>query len=408
MSYPDEKNDNRYNREYYQGSSAHYAAGPSNSNMAAPRDAPPAYSPQQALYAPQPSYAPQQSYAPPPARISPPPPSAARISPTGVDDDGSPQGSIYAQAKAAYDNPLAHNDEWAPTQADYALRALPKIDFMLRVKSRLSRTAGQPFATEPRSFRRQAPRTPTAPFAPIILQPDGKDGLIGAGFKPNYFGPVLAAHDVSAADYARFLEDIFTAGKVSGGGQLVANVAPITMHMGVTGYFVTKAIVRGMARRNEPVVVDTIETWQERFFGPRGLDVYVVAKGERATARHMGVTPEPLSPEVARLTGSEPRSDNRNTRRHSSSSSSSDSEPERSYAHLPKKEAKLQKELDKERRKREKKEHERDRKEARKEKRKEKKDKKDKDKKDKGPWLVIAPLGQPPAGAYAYGGYGRA
>lgn len=220
-----------------------------------------------------------------------------------LDNEGIPKGSIYAQNKAKFDNPLAHNEAWAPTQEDQQLRQLPKVDFALRVKSRLTRSAGKPFEPEPRSFQRHPPiMNATRPaFRPIVLQSDGKTGLIGAGFKPYYFGPLMAAHDVSAADFARFLEDIFTAGKVGGAGQVVANVAPLTMHMGITGYFVTKAIVKGMARRNEPLVVETIVTWQERFFGPRGLDVYVVFGDERVTGRYVGEYPEPLAPEVAAM-----------------------------------------------------------------------------------------------------------
>lgn len=65
----------------------------------------------------------------------------------------------------------------------------------------------------------------------------------------------------------------------------------------------TKAILKGMGRRNEPLVMDTIETWQTRFFGPRGLDVYVVQDGERCTARCIGGAPGPLSSEVAHAVG---------------------------------------------------------------------------------------------------------
>lgn len=234
----------------------------------------------------------------------------------GVEDDGIPKGSIYAQNKARFDNPFAHNDDWAPTLEDQQLRQLPKIDFSLRVKARLSRSAGKPFDPEPRSFQRPPRVSAAQPFRPIVLESDGKTGLIGAGFRPNYFGPLMTAHDVSAADYARFLEDIFTAGKVSGAGQVVANVAPITMHMGITGYFVTKAIVKGMARRNEPLVIETIETWQERFFGPRGLDVYAVSKGERATAKHRGLNPEPLTPDVAAMTNSSSGGRHKKDRKH--------------------------------------------------------------------------------------------
>lgn len=216
--------------------------------------------------------------------------------------DSDPTESIYVQRKAQFDNPFASNAEWAPTRADYELLTLPKVDMMLRVKARLNRKAGNPFDPAPRSFQRPPRNAPVAyaPFSPLILKSEGKTGLIGAGFKPGYNGPVLAQHDVSAADFHRFLEDVFTAGKVGAGGQMVAGVAPITMHLGLTGYFVTKAILKGVGRRNEPLVVDTIETWQQRFFGPRGLDVYVVQGGQRCTAHHVGGIPGALSDHIAR------------------------------------------------------------------------------------------------------------
>lgn len=73
--------------------------------------------------------------------------------------------------------------------------------------------------------------------------------------------------------------------------------------MGATGYFVTKAITKAIGRRNEPLVTETIETWQERFFGPRGLDVFAVQEGERVTGSHVGIAPKPLSSELFRLVG---------------------------------------------------------------------------------------------------------
>lgn len=252
-----------------------------------------------------PQYQPPHVYAQPkPHVLSPPPRPGGHYQDARADASrgaGSDE-SIYVQRKAAFDNPLASNAEWSPAREDWDMYSLPKVDIMLRVKARLNRKAGNPFDPPPRSFQR-APRLAAharRPFEPIILKSDGKTGLIGAGFKPSYVGPVLAAHDVSAADFHRFLEDIFTAGKVGAGGQVVAGVAPVTMHLGVTGYFVTKAILKGMCRRNEPLVVDTIETWQARFFGPRGLDVYVVQNGVRCTARSVGCGPGPLSGEVAR------------------------------------------------------------------------------------------------------------
>jgi hypothetical protein len=281
---------------------------------------------------------------------------------------------------------------------------------MLKVKARLARGAGNPFDPEPISFARPVPRSAVEAraygFRPIIIQPEGKSGFIGGGFKPNYFGPLLASHDVSAADYARFLEDIFTAGKISGVGHIVATAAPIAMHAGLTGFLITKAITKALARRNEPLVVETIETWQERFFGPRGLDVYAAQEGERATASHIGLTPGPLSSEVSQLIGREFNS-SRNSLQNDHESDSQDSDTSHdSHGH------KLSRDERNERRRQQKKE-KKERKERKKKEKKEKKERKEKEKKQRGkhrgPFLVIAPLSSsflpangPPNGGYGY------
>lgn len=91
----------------------------------------------------------------------------------------------------------------------------------------------------------------------------------------------MVPHDVSAADWFRFLEDIVVSAKLSGAQNVISNVAPITMHLGATGYFVTKAIQNGMAKKKEPAVFETVEVWNQRFFTARGLDVMLVKEKER-------------------------------------------------------------------------------------------------------------------------------
>lgn len=215
--------------------------------------------------------------------------------------------SINKQNKARFGNPLAHNETWSPTAEDYSLVRLPKIDYMLRIQSRLGRKAGNVFDLPPVSFSRPVPpsvsRVASRGFHPVILRSENKSGLIGSGFKPFYSGRIFSPLDVSAADLSRFLEDIITAGKLSVGGHIVANAAPISMHMGLTGFLVTKAISNALLRRNEKLVIETIEIWQENFFAPRGIDMFVIVDGERVTASYMGGIPSPLSPEIAELVG---------------------------------------------------------------------------------------------------------
>lgn len=299
-------------------------------------------------------------------------------------------------------NPLVHSPDWAPTNEDYRLLAFPQQDFMTRVKKSFLQKSGDPLVDQPRSFLRQVPphlagQSPPA-FRPIILRGLNKMGLIGEGFKPAYVGPVFAPRDVSVADFGRFLEDIAVAGNIGGGSKIGTQVAPAAMHMGLTGYFVTKAILKGLHRRKEPLVIRTIEAWQEYFFGPRGLDVYVVADEERITSRYVNGELNVLLPEVARLCGGSRGFQNDDLDGSSDSDSSIDSNSSRDSSGRKlshderkrrKEEIKQQKKLRKKRREEKKKEQERKKKLRRSQKEEEKKSKKE----SEAPKLVVTALG---------------
>lgn len=76
--------------------------------------------------------------------------------------------------------------------------------------------------------------------------------------------------------------------------QLIANLAPLSMHMGATGYFVTEGISKTFARRSKQLVIEMIETSQKRFFGPRGIEAFFVYGDECITVAYIGGVPEPL------------------------------------------------------------------------------------------------------------------
>ena len=120
----------------------------------------------------------------------------------------------------------------------------------------------------------------------IVIPQESKE--LADGFKSFYPGRILVDHDVSTADWGRFLEDITVAGRLTGGQAIVSQVAPLTMHLGASGYFITKAIERGMKRKKEPVINEAVETWQQNFFIRRGLDVYLRHGNERTSARAPG------------------------------------------------------------------------------------------------------------------------
>ncbi|CEH18394.1 Protein of unknown function DUF4646 [Ceraceosorus bombacis] len=104
----------------------------------------------------------------------------------------------------------------------------------------------------------------------------------------------MVDHNVSIADWARFLEDIEVAGRLSGGQRILTDlVLPTTAHLGAAAFFVSRAIQRSMKRKKEPVVLGTIEEWAESFFAPRGLDVYVAQGQERLTSLAQAQGPVP-------------------------------------------------------------------------------------------------------------------
>lgn len=187
----------------------------------------------------------------------------SETSPTSADD-------------GEFSSPFAHTPDWSPTDKDLEMAAIPAQSFQVRIKQRFARSPGSVFDKPAPSFTRPVPhalRNSAADFPPCSIP--GKGPLKGDGFKPLYPGQLLACRDVSLADWQRFLEDLEVAGRLGGAQQIISNVAPLTMHLGLTGYFVTKAIEKGMRKKKEPIVSETVEVWQDTFFAPRGLRVCI-------------------------------------------------------------------------------------------------------------------------------------
>ncbi|KAG8692045.1 hypothetical protein FRC11_007011 [Ceratobasidium sp. 423] len=135
--------------------------------------------------------------------------------------------------------------------------------------------------------------------------------------------PALHRHDVLADDWVRLLEDIHIVARLSAGQKITAGILPITMHVGFTGFFISRAIERGMKRKNVGGVMQLLQIWNERFFKPRRLDV-ILCRGDYrvATSSNDKVRlPAPDRPHARPRSMSHASSS-------SSSSSSSDSEHE--------------------------------------------------------------------------------
>ncbi|SPO30986.1 uncharacterized protein UTRI_10243 [Ustilago trichophora] len=239
-------------------------------------------------------------------------------------------------ALARFGSPFATSPDWSPSPYDARLTHLPQLDFDLRIKMRFSGPSSEQRAlAPPPSFSRHfQPYHPfPSQFEPIYIRSannkKAQKQLLSDGFQPVYPGRLMVQHDVSAADWGRFLEDLVVAGRLTGKQSIISNVAPIAMHLGATGYFVTKTIEKGMKKRNDPLICEVVETFQQNFFSVRNLDVYIVHNGERLTARSPNATIPAGNFPVANR-----RSETGSSTNSSSSSSSSESEDDDAEARL--------------------------------------------------------------------------
>ncbi|CCO35580.1 hypothetical protein BN14_09698 [Rhizoctonia solani AG-1 IB] len=80
---------------------------------------------------------------------------------------------------------------------------------------------------------------------------------------------LLENHGVWDRDWDQLLQDIHTVARLTKGQRIAARVLPVTMYMGCTGFFVSRAIERGMKRKKAASVNALLDVWNERFFRPR-------------------------------------------------------------------------------------------------------------------------------------------
>lgn len=206
---------------------------------------------------------------------------------------------------------VPNNDDWAPSERDLAAPAiLPARTMGGRMRTMWSRSAGKPLKPMPASFHRTPPapshskKDPLAPtystFKPFYVP--GKDKKhLQEGFEPRYPADIMVDHNVSAVDWDRFLVNIRVAGALRGREHLIANLAPaplIVLHAAYGNYFITKAIMSKFKKRHVPEVLALIETYQHRFFQPRGLDVFIAMGTQRISGHFPGDTSYEEAPPV--------------------------------------------------------------------------------------------------------------
>ncbi|KAI0350579.1 hypothetical protein OH77DRAFT_1412717 [Trametes cingulata] len=139
--------------------------------------------------------------------------------------------------------------------------------------------------SEPPSFARRPPNDiPYGSFPPATLFAHSDDLTRGFPMTPPTCPCAprphpFTTHDVHEGDWARFLQDVASAGGLTPVHALLADAAPAAVRVGIiAGYLAGKALKAHVKRKRKSPVADVVELWNRRFFHPRCMDV-VLAQG---------------------------------------------------------------------------------------------------------------------------------
>ncbi|KAF8739143.1 Cytochrome C1 family, partial [Rhizoctonia solani] len=194
-------------------------------------------------------------------------------------------------------------------------------DFMSKAVGKLN--PRDPFDPPPSCFSRPAPAPSPETTYQALAQPLVIHSKPGKTFLDDAFittgTPALHKHDVWTEDWVRLLEDIHIVARLTTGQKVAAGALPITMHVGFAGFFISRAIEKGMKKKNAEGVIQLLQIWNESFFKPRRLEI-MLFRGDRCISADR-FQPTPDHPYTR------PRATSRASSS-SSSSSSSDSERE--------------------------------------------------------------------------------
>jgi hypothetical protein len=164
----------------------------------------------------------------------------------------------------------------------------------------------KPLDPPPPSFGRPAPQPSPqytyAAFPPLTIF--SKGDVIADGFDillptpppgaPSIQGPhPFALHDINEDDWRRFLEDLKIQGGLNGSDRLRSNLVPLALQVSTPiGFLLTRKMEKGAKSRKSGVVAELIDVWNQQFFGPRHMRVFL-AKGVRI---YNPPTQQPLQP----------------------------------------------------------------------------------------------------------------
>ncbi|KAG2173731.1 hypothetical protein INT43_005151 [Umbelopsis isabellina] len=153
-----------------------------------------------------------------------------------------------------------------------------------------------PFNPLPDCFQRKPVFHQYPPqFAPIYIPTFGK--YIDDGFPDIFPAMQLAPHDVLPEDWSRFLDDITTIGRFSGGQKMLTKAFPITSHALFIGHGITKAVENNMKKGKHNKVAVMVDIWNGIYFNIRGVNVALMNGKDRLNGPPTQVGPQITSGE---------------------------------------------------------------------------------------------------------------
>jgi hypothetical protein len=195
---------------------------------------------------------------------------------------------------SSFGNPYATNATWSPSEQDARLRKLPSLALTMRLQQRFVRKAGDIFDPPCPSMQRTVPNNASKDTFFEPYQCLGKGDLASDGFKSIFIGAIMAPRDISSADWFRFIQDLSVASRLSGAQEALAGITPISKRLLLPGHLVTKLIRYSVIRKREPLIFETVEEWNARFFSVRGVEVFIHNGLERLTGTEVGGAIPPL------------------------------------------------------------------------------------------------------------------
>jgi len=109
----------------------------------------------------------------------------------------------------------------------------------------------------------------------------------------------FTSHDVGEADWSRFLGELKQNATLSGGERLAATGASLVVPSFIGGMIVSGAVKMAMQYNKKNSVGELVDSWNQTYFHPRGLDV-ILAKGQDRMDSGHGFVPG-LDPQIEQM-----------------------------------------------------------------------------------------------------------